>query len=373
MTSLPGKEPCARILVRCPNWLGDLVMSTPGFRALRHRFPDSRIVAQVAAPLAPLLDGHPAFDEVWTLPGRLRELGRFRSEAQHIAQHHFDLGIVIPESISSALLMRAGRVGMALGYARDPIRRRLLHREVPAEPGWGRRRLVSRERFVLRLMAAVGASSEEVRLELAVTPDEELRLARAVQRASGDAADRPLSPPVVLAPGASFGPSKCWPIESFAELADRIAREGERIVLIGTSAERTRVEAVRDRMREDSIALAGALDLGALKALLRGARLLVSNDAGARHIAVAFGTPALVFFGPTAVEKTNENLESLEILETEHACRPCYRRSCPIDHRCLRGIGVEEAFEAVGRALRRGAAASQRRIGDAAWRWASGS
>jgi heptosyltransferase-2 len=373
MSSSPWTGPCERILVRCPNWLGDLVMSTPGLRALRLRFPQSRIVAQVAAPLAPLLDGHPAVDEVWTLPGPIRDLSRLRREAQRIAQHRFDLGIVIPESISSALLMRAGRVGMVLGYARDPIRRLLLHREVPAEPGWGPRRLVSRERFVLRLMAAVGASSEEVRLELGVTPGEEMRLARAVQGVSGHTAERPLAAPIVLAPGASFGSSKCWPIESFAELADRIARAGEDVLLIGTAAERARVEAVREHMREDCRVLAGALDLGALKVLLRRARLLVSNDAGARHIAVAFGTPVVAFFGPTAVEKTNENLESLQILETEHACRPCYRRSCPIDHRCLREIAVEEAFDAVGRALRRGAANAQRPVDDEAWRRASGS
>lgn len=357
----PAASP-ARILVRCPNWLGDVVMSTPGLRALRRAFPEARIVAQVSAPLVPLLAGHPALDEVWPLAVPVRRFRALRREARRIAAERFDLGIVLPESISSALLMRMGRVGRIVGHARDPIRRRLLDQEVPTPAAWGRRRLVARERFVLGLMGAVGATGNDLRLELAVTPDEEARLEDALRRAG-----RGLDPlgrsgagrlPIVLAPGASYGTSKCWPVGSYAVLADELLRRGESVVLIGSAAERDRVAAVRAAMRSEGAAavpvLAGALDLGALKALLRRARLLVCNDAGARHVAVAFGTPAVVFFGPTSVAKTNANLDLVERLETEHGCRPCYRRRCPIDHRCLVSIGPGEAMEAVERALRRG-------------------
>jgi ADP-heptose:LPS heptosyltransferase len=70
-------------------------------------------------------------------------------------------------------------------------------------------------------------------------------------------------------------------------------------------------------------------------------------------VAAAFGVPSVIFFGPTSVAKTAENLAAIEILETEHGCRPCYRRSCPIDHRCLRSIAVDEALAATVRALDR--------------------
>jgi heptosyltransferase-2 len=104
-------------------------------------------------------------------------------------------------------------------------------------------------------------------------------------------------------------------------------------------------------MQSSPIDLTGELDLGMLKALLSRARLVVANDAGARHVATAFGVPSVVFFGPTSVAKTDENLETVEVLETEHSCRPCYRRTCPIDHRCLTSIGVHEAIAAADRAL----------------------
>ncbi len=353
----PRRRPAAarRILVRCPNHAGDVVMSTPGLAALRAAHPEAEIVAQLPAPLIPLLEGAGLADALWPVAPRSAGLAALRREIAAIAAHRFELGIVIPESISSALRMRLARVGHVVGYARDPVRAALLHERVPAPAAWGRRRLVSRERFVLRLMAAVGAGTGEgpPRLHLATTDAEAARLDAALRPLGTALAALRRDPPIVLAPGAGFGEAKCWPAEAFAGLADRLARTGSPIFLIGAPGEEALVASVAGAMRKRLVELAGALDLGALKVLLAGARLLVSNDAGARHVAAAFAVPSVVFFGPTSVAKTPDNLEQVEVLETDHACRPCYRRRCPIDHRCLRTIGVERAEQAAERALRR--------------------
>jgi heptosyltransferase-2 len=338
-----------KILVRAPNWLGDLVMSTPGFHALRLAQPDAHIVGLVPEALAPLLAGTRDFDEIWTIGSR--GLASIRRAARQIATESFDLGIVIPESISSALMMRWGGVGRVLGYARDPVRRVLLHDVVIAPAEWGRRRLVSKERFVLSLMRSVGAEDRDTRLRLETTVDETIRLGAALKSHELDIERIESKPPIVLAPGASYGESKCWPFESYAGFADAMSQRGESVVLIGTAAESDRTRAVREAMKSSVIDLTGELDLGALKALLSRARLLVANDAGARHVATAFDVPSVVFFGPTSVAKTDENLENVEVLETEHSCRPCYRRSCPIDHRCLTSIGIPEAIAAADRAV----------------------
>ena len=335
-------------------------MSTPGFHALRRRYAKAQIVALVPAGLAPILEGSRDLDAVWSLSPR--GSAGMRADARRIRAEGFDLGIVIPESISSALLMRMGGVAGVTGYARDGLRRRLLHREVSSPPEWGRRRWVSKERFVLGLMGAVGAPSDDTTLRLEVTAEEEARLGRTLQERGIPWADLEARPPVVIAPGASFGESKCWPVASFAALADRLADRGERLLLIGTRAERNRLEAVREAMVAPIVDLPGALDLGALKALLRRARLLIANDAGARHVAAGLGLPSVIFFGPTSVEKTPENLRMIEILETEHDCRPCYRRECPLDHRCLISIGVPEALAAVDRALASGHRARDPRL-----------
>lgn len=344
-----------RILVRCPNHAGDVVMATPGLAALRAAYPDAEIVAHLPQALAPLLEGSDLVDARWPVASRRQGLAALVREARRIEAHGFDLGIAIPESISSALLMRLGRVAHVVGYARDAVRACLLDERVSAEANWGRRRLVSRERFVLRLMQAVGAEvgDELPRLRLATTPGEAERLDAALRALGSDLEALRRAPPVVLAPGAGYGEAKCWPAESFAALADRLAREGVPVVVLGAPGEAARIAAVRRALTSEPIVFDGTLDLGAVKVLLRHARMLVANDAGARHMAAAFEVPSVVFFGPTAVAKTPDNLARVEVLESEHACRPCYLRRCPIDHRCLRSISVERAEESVHRAAAR--------------------
>ena len=126
-------------------------MATPGLRALRHAHPEARIVAHAPSALAPLLEGAGLVDAIWPLASRGGGLTGWRADIQRVASEDFDLGVVLPESVSSALLMRLGRVREVVGFARDPLRRWLLDRVVAAPEEWGRRRLISRERFVLRL------------------------------------------------------------------------------------------------------------------------------------------------------------------------------------------------------------------------------
>ena len=342
-----------RILIRCPNWLGDVVMATPGLRAFRQANPAAWIVTQLPAALAPLLTGNGVCDEVWSIVPRSAGVRALKEEASRVSQGNFELGIVIPESISSALRMRWGRVRRIVGFARDPIRRAMLHEVVPAPASWGRRRLVSRERFVATLTGALGAPTKDLTLHLQVTKEEEEGL-EAVLLTQGWTREQITGEgPVVFAPGASFGESKCWPPQYYAELADRFARRGAQVVLLGAPGEGPLLDAVKRAMKSTPILLDGTVDLGGLKALIRSARLLVANDAGTRHVAAAFGVPSVIFLGPTSLEKTAENLDRVEIVEREFACRPCYRRQCPIDHRCLRSISVDDADAAAARSMER--------------------
>jgi heptosyltransferase-2 len=233
-----------------------------------------------------------------------------------------------------------------VGYRRG-WRRWLLHRAVEPPRGGGRRLMVAREQHVLGLVAALGCSARGTHLELFVTPQEEA-VARGALEAGGVAPGRPIA---ALAPGASFGPSKLWPARAFAAVGDALARAGMAVVVVGSGAERPLCAEVVQHMAEPAADLAGAVDLGGLKALLRDARLLVCNDAGARHVAVAFGVPCVVLMGPTALEKTDMNLEGVSVLSADVACRPCYRRECPIDHRCMERIPAEAVVEEALRAL----------------------
>ena len=323
-----------RILVRLPNWTGDVVMATPALRALRGRYPRAEIVGQVRPGLEPLLAGLPSLDRVETAHSWHRGARALWREARSLREPGFDLGVCLPDSFSSALLMRLASVREVVGFGRGG-RGVLLHRAVAPRAEWGPRRLVARERSLLYLLQQAGCEPRGTHLQLATTPREEAA-ARAL--CPPGARDQPL---VAIAPGASYGASKRWPVESFAAVADALAGAGARVILLGTPSEADLGRAVCASAESRPLDLCGRSDLGVLKALLRRASLLVSNDAGARHIATAFGTPSVVLFGPTAVEKTDCNLETVDVLEAAASCRPCYRRECPIDHRCMRGIAPE--------------------------------
>jgi heptosyltransferase-2 len=235
--------------------------------------------------------------------------------------------------------MRLAGVRRIVGYARG-LRGPLLHQHVAVPSGTGRRGLIARELHVLGLVEAVGCTRRGTAPELFVSEAEQAEADAALQ-AAGARADEPLA---VLAPGASFGASKLWPAESFAAVGEALARAGARVVLSGSASE---------------------LGLGAFKGLLRRARLLVANDAGARHVAVALGVPCVLVMGPTSLDKTPLNLERVSVLSADVACRPCYLRDCPIDHRCMTRVAPERVAEEALRAFSAPArfAGVQRQIG----------
>lgn len=325
-------------------------MATPGFRALRAGFPEARITCHLRGEHAALLAGAPWFDEL--LP--LRSYGR-RGIAQlreglALRGRHYDLGLCLPDSWSAAFLMRVAGVARVVGYRRG-LRVGLLDEAVPlpAPPrgGAGSAPLLARERHVLRLVEAAGCAARGTELELFVTDAESQEACEALAAAGVAPGDRY----AVLAPGASYGPSKLWPASHFAAVADRLSAEGVRPVLVGSPGERPLAEQVGAAMQTRPADLVGRTGLGGLKAVVRGAAAMLCNDAGARHVAVAFGVPAVVLMGPTSLDKTNLNLEKVTVLSEDVSCRPCYRRECPIDHRCLVRIGPERAHAALAPTL----------------------
>ena len=80
-------------------------------------------------------------------------------------------------------------------------------------------------------------------------------------------------------------------------------------------------------------------------AILGRADLLISNDMGLAHLAPAVGTPTIVIFGPTNDVTTRPFSHNAEIIRRLVDCAPCMLRDCPIDHRCMTGVSVDEVFE----------------------------
>lgn len=340
-----------KIAVILPNHLGDVVMATAALRALRSARPEARILGVVRQELAPVLEGGPWLDAL--LPHaayRTRNPARRLRVRMELARKlaGYDVVLVFPNSVSSALLAALSRAPTRIGYRRR-ARGWLLSEAVEPPRRNGRVVPIAMERAYLALLEPLGISSEDTRLELFCTPEAE-RQARELLRARGVSRDRPL---VSIAPGAAFGPSKLWPTEHYARVARGLVGADVQVALIHAPGEQALADAILGAAGSGVVSLGGAgMTLALLKSIVQSSGLVLCNDAGARHIAAAFGVAAIVLMGPTSLDYTSLNLGRTRILRTAFPCQPCQLKVCPIDHRCmtqLRPEGVlQEALAALG-------------------------
>jgi ADP-heptose:LPS heptosyltransferase len=159
---------------------------------------------------------------------------------------------------------------------------------------------------------------------------------------------------VLIHPGAQL-PSRRWPAERFAEVADQLAADGWQIAITGTAAEASLTGAVLGMMTAPALHLAGATSLGGLAALVAHARLVVCNDTGISHIAAATATASVVVASGSDTRRWAP-LDHVRhrVLADYPSCRPCMFRDCPYGHPCALNVGVEQVVEAARAQLERG-------------------
>ena len=128
-------------------------------------------------------------------------------------------------------------------------------------------------------------------------------------------------------------------------------------VLVGASHDRPAARAIESWLRTHApdasgrvIDLAGRTSLGALVGVTSQCDAFLSNDSGAMHLAAALGRPVVAMFGPTD-ERATGPIGLHDVLTASVFCRPCHLRDCPIDHRCMKRITVDQVFAAVARRL----------------------
>jgi ADP-heptose:LPS heptosyltransferase len=161
---------------------------------------------------------------------------------------------------------------------------------------------------------------------------------------------------VVLHPGSSMNLTlRRWPADRFALLGDMLAEElGCCIVVSGGQEESLLVDSVRRMMRHPAASSAGKLSVRGFAALCEGARLVVSNDTAAVHIASAMGTPVVGLYGPNTPFLYGPLGREDMVFYHELPCSPCLcnltsKMSGCLRARCMEAITVEAVFEGIRR------------------------
>lgn len=317
-----------RLLIVMPSWVGDCVMATPTLRVIRSTHRGAFIGTLLKPGIDQLLGGLDVFDEVHV--ERQSGLMETKAAAQKVRPRRYDTVLLLRNSFSSALMARMAGIPRRIGYSRDARGMLLTDSITPPRRADGDYDIVPAVDYYWnlahRFLFAPRPNSDPIAsvppqspaseapdfaaravppgverlppglfMELATTPSDEANASGVLERAGIAPSDRF----VVFNPGANKD-WKRWPADRFAELASIVHHRGLRVLLSGAPAEASLIDSIAAAARCPTAALPRlGLTIGGLKALIRRAALLVTNDTGPRHIAAAVGTPLVTLFGPT--------------------------------------------------------------------------
>jgi heptosyltransferase-2 len=341
------RETIKRILVRGPNWLGDAVMCEPALRGLRRLFPNAQIALLVKPAVADLFAGHPALTRVLTYDTKGRHAG-FSGKwalAGQLRRQGFDLAVLFQNAFEAAFLTFLAGVPRRYGYATDG--RSLLLSDPVAAPD--PRTLVHQVRYYWDLLKPLGLTGDPPVPELVIFPEEERAMAGRFAQGGLTASDVVVG----INPGSTYGGAKRWLPERFAEATERLCRtiresreQQVSVVIFGANGEERLGQEIAARLSSRSLVLSGATTIRELMAAVKRCAMLLTNDTGPMHIASAFQVPVVAIFGPTDWRTTSPFGTAHAIVRQPVDCAPCLLRECPIDHRCMTRVTVDQVHEA---------------------------
>lgn len=305
-----------------------MVMAQSLTKLLAARHPDTPIDMLAPQWSLPIIERMPEVREGIVLPTRHAELGlRKRYEiAKRLRLGQYKQAIVLPRSLKAALAPWFAGIPKRTGYRGEM--RYLFLNDIRAFDKTVLNQTVKR-------FCALGLDPDEV---LTNIPNPALTVSIENQRRVMDKLGlRPDKRVIAMMPGAEFGPSKCWPVEYFAELAAELVRRDYDVWVLGAASD-AKAGAEIGRSRGVSN-LCGKTELADVVDLLAACEQAVSNDSGLMHIAAAVGTRVVGIYGSTSPGFTPPLTENKVLHDLQLECSPCFQRDCPLGHlRCLREI-----------------------------------
>jgi lipopolysaccharide heptosyltransferase II len=356
-SSPPLPDDVRRLLIVATAGLGDALTLLPALHAIRSRFGRAHITAWVGRRGAgEVLRRSGAVDRVvrrsLSAPTAAGRLAAKLGALLWLRRSRFDLAVVnfVNSNEETAVLLRLGGVPLRAGHVDDPLQPSLYNLPVMRPPAAAGRLAVERH---LDLARGVGAAVDAGDVPRWPLRAEAVEAARA--RLDGPV-DAGVSWRVGLHPGCGADMAwKRWPAERFAELADRLAAAGARVVLFGGPEESALVASIRGRMRHAAVDVTDVVDLDETAALIAACDLFVANDSGLYNLALCVPVPVVAIFGPSLPLLSGPwtTGRSTRLLTNPVPCHPCYdfrarpaELACPIDRACLTGVTVEQVLEA---------------------------
>jgi heptosyltransferase II len=335
-----------KILVWLPSPMGDAILCTPALRAIRKHFDNSQIIFLSSYTVGQILSPCD-YNNAWLINDGNNPF----ETAKILKKNKFTQAVLFKNSFSSALACFLSSIPKRTGYARDFRSSLLTDRLFPPKTPDGQYKSASMIDYYLKIAEHLGCPIENRFPLLEVSAlDKELLYSKYPQL------QKLLGMVFILVPGGAFGPSKQWPAPKFAQTADRLIAKYRASVFISVSPskeEKRIADEICGQSKNKITNLAeNPLTIGELKFLFSIADLVITNDTGPRHIAIAFKRDVITLFGPNDPAWTQTGWER-EIKITGRAdCVPCAKKKCKRKrHECMESISVDMVCEAADKLL----------------------
>jgi heptosyltransferase-3 len=338
--------------------IGDVLLASPVFGALKRAMPGAKVDALVNHGTEEMLEGNPNIDRILVLDRARLGRGLYARAAEElrvlreVRAARYDMVVVLCTGRRGRKMALFSGAGIRVGPRTKQttfLGRQLL--TVPVAMAPARRHYVERNLDCLRRIGIFPGPDK--RHTVFFDSPEAASRGRDLLSTAGveDGA------PYIVAHPTSRWMFKCWPLEKTAELIDRVSRElGVRVVLTSGpgGSEKAYVEALKGRLSTDIVDLTGILSLKELGAVIRGARLFFGVDSAPMHMAAAVGTPVVAIFGPSIVDDWAPVGDGHTVITSgRHSCVPCGMDGCGGSKvsDCIVSIEVSTVFEAIARRL----------------------
>lgn len=343
-------EEIRSILVIKLRHIGDVLLTTPAFRALREAYPAAKICAVVTSGTADMLTLNPNIDQVIPLKkgqGMLREL-EFIKRVRALKP---DLAINMTEGDRGAIIALLSGAKYRIGV--DPegegfFGKKFFYSRAVKYP----RTRTHRVLMDLGLLAPLGIKADKPRLELYFSQDDEMAV-RALLNDNGITdGDR-----IAVVHPTSRWLFKCWRDDAAAGIIDYLEGRGVRVVLTSgpEKKELDKVASIVSLAKKKPLDLSGRLTLKQLAALIKRSTIYFGVDTAPMHMAAAVGTPVVALFGPSDSKVWGPFSDRAKViaLEDRFDCMPCHQDGCGGSKRsrCLEAITEAEAIAAIDEVL----------------------
>jgi heptosyltransferase-2 len=328
------------ILIIAPNWIGDAVSTQPLLANLKVLYPDSKIDVLASNWVAPIYRACSEVHEVIEAKFEHQKLQwNLRKQlAKEIETKKYEACFVLPNSFKSALIPWLANIPFRVGY-RGELRFGLINLALDNPSKINRAPMVQHYLALSQLLKDEEAlPSIKVIPRLSVSDTAKQAVQQKLQNANIRAGCI-----YAICPGAEYGPSKRWPTEHFAVLAQNLVSQNSsnQIILLGSKSDHALAQEITSQAkRADNIHnWCGNTSLDEAIALIGMSRAVVSNDSGLMHVAAALQIPQVAIFGSSDPAHTPPLSDRAKVMWLNMACSPCHKRVCPLGHlRCLKDI-----------------------------------